>query len=441
MTKDEFKSSAKRVQDSGFTRGRLPNIVEHDGDLWVPSVNKETKEVTLRPAEPHELMPAIARKMEDRGHEAYTAMHARASKGSATAVAAPEERDTGIFSGMSAEGFPFHEMRMDPGEIGVFPGMQYKRSEITDSENQVGESLKGVEKYDQATAGPLTVWERHDGSRWVMNGHHRRELAKRTGETSVPVRVFKEGEGVDFQTARALGALQNVRDGKGTALDAAFVLKDLGFSLDELKRAGVNLRSGVGRDAVSLMSLDAEALQMVKDGVVPQAVAAGIADQGLDAAKQRLAIQKAGVGELETRREGEIIGRKMRESTLLVKDDGSGNLFGDAVLDVPWAESAQIENAVIGRLSKDERLYRALTRGRAVGGSTVDEEAQHEAANREGLARRAVATSKAIQDAIDQHAAEYAATPNRNTLQAAIEAVLEIARSEGENRLQNGGTV
>jgi hypothetical protein len=437
MSKEDFKASSKRVQDSGFTRGRLPNVVEHDGDLWVPSINKETKEVSLRPAQPHEIMPSIARKMEDRGHEAYAAMKSRAS--AETAPATPEEKDSSIYTGVSAEGFPFHEKRMHPNDIGVFPGMQYKRSEVSDTENQVSDALKGVEKYDQATAGPLTVWERSDGSTYVMNGHHRRELARRTGETSLPVRAFKESDGVDFQTARALGALQNVRDGKGTALDAAFVIKDLGFSLDELKRAGVNLRSGVGRDAVSLMQLDPEALQMVKDGVVPQAVAAGIADQGLDPAKQRLAIQKAGTGELETRREGEIIGRKMREAKAFVKDDGSGNLFGDVVMDVPWAESAQIENTVINRLAKDERLYRALTRGRAVGDSTVDSDAQHTAANTEAMARRAIATTKTIQDAIDNQALEYAQNPNRSTLNKAVEHVLEIARTEGERRLNNGG--
>lgn len=530
MSKDDFKARAKKVQESGFTRGRLPNVVEMDGDLWVPSINKETKQVELRPAQPHEIMPSIARKMEDRGHEAYAAMKARSEgkqsaqerfdelsrkheelrkkypeiakiggqllstdeinelanigleldrqkriehgdpalrsemkrdllrrgieiptsirDGSFEQLAAfhaqhqPQaqaERTAEAYTGTSAEGFPFTEKRMSPNDIGVFPGMQYKRSEVSDTENQVSDALKGVEKYDQATAGPLTVWQRNDGSTYVMNGHHRRELAKRTGETSVPVRVFSEADGVDFETARALGALQNVRDGKGTALDAAYVIKDLGFSLDELKRAGVNLRSGVGRDAVSLMSLDSEALQMVKDGVVPQAVAAGIADQGLDPAKQRLAIQKAGIGELETRREGEIIGRKMREAKAFVKDDGSGNLFGDVVMDVPWAESAQIENAVINRLSKDERLYKALTRGRAVGESTIDEAAQTTAATTEALARRAIATTKAIQDAIDQQALEYAQNPNRSTLNKAIDHVLEIARAEGQRRLQNGG--
>jgi len=160
-----------------------------------------------------------------------------------------------------------------------------------------------------------------------------------------------------------------------------------------------------------------------------------MAESGLDPVRLTIALRKAGDGGLETRNQGEILGRRMKDAQLVTKDDGSGNLFGDIVQDVPWAEAATIESAAIKRLARDQRLYRALIGGKAVGGTQVDVEAQQGAAAAEEFARQAVATTKAIQDVIDTQAVAYAANPTKGALTAAVDAVLEVARTEGLKRM------
>src|SRR6185312_16720395 len=93
---------------------------------------------------------------------------------------------------------------------------QYKLD--TDAEG-VGTLLKEVTKYDPDLGGIISVWrDPQDGRLYVVNGHHRLELAKRTGQPTVAVRHLVAK---DAQAARAIGALQNIAEGRGTAIDAA----------------------------------------------------------------------------------------------------------------------------------------------------------------------------------------------------------------------------
>lgn len=126
-----------------------------------------------------------------------------------------------------------------------------------------------------------------------MNGHHRRELAIRTGESDVPIRTFKESDGIDFNTARALGALQNIRDGKGTAIDAATVLRDLNYDSTKLRSLGINPRSGIAQNALGLLKLHPDTLSMVEEGTLPENVAAAIGDAQLDPRRELVTAKEA----------------------------------------------------------------------------------------------------------------------------------------------------
>ncbi|HJP84286.1 MAG TPA: ParB/Srx family N-terminal domain-containing protein, partial [Fimbriimonadaceae bacterium] len=272
----------------------------------------------------------------------------------------------------SSEGHTFEESRIPPQEIGVMPGLQYKKVGVVDPANAVTDELKGVKKYDQATAGPLTVWETMDGKRWVMNGHHRRELAIRTGEADVPVRVFRESDGIDFKTARALGALQNMRDGKGTAIDAATVLRDLGAPMEKLKEYGLNTRSGVARDAISLLQLDPDSLRLVEEGSVPESVAAGIADAGLDPKRQAAVMRLAAASDLETRNQGAFLGERAKSAPMVDRTGGSGDLFGEIEESLALVEQAKIADAAMKRLAQSQRALSAFNRAKSVGKTFID---------------------------------------------------------------------
>ena len=102
-----------------------------------------------------------------------------------------------------------------PGSIARNPSrFQYKGG--TDVEG-VGSLLKEQDKYNPDLAGVITVWrDPADGKTYVVNGHHRLELALRTKAPSVAVRYAKAN---DASEARAIGALQNIAEGRGTAVE------------------------------------------------------------------------------------------------------------------------------------------------------------------------------------------------------------------------------
>lgn len=83
----------------------------------------------------------------------------------------------------------------------------------------VVEPLTG--KYDRTGTGPIGVWERTNGENEVITGRHRYDLAKRTGEKTIPAQVFKESEGFSKQDALILDAELNIRDEQGDVKDYA----------------------------------------------------------------------------------------------------------------------------------------------------------------------------------------------------------------------------
>lgn len=340
-----------------------------------------------------------------------------------------------------ALGHKFSEERMSPQDIGVYPNLQYKKAGVHDRENMVSDELKGVSKYDQATGGPLTVWETKDGKRYVINGHHRRELAIRTGEPDVPVRIYREADGIDFNRARALGALQNLRDGKGTAIDAATVLRDLKADPKQLGAWGLNTRGGVARDAMSLLRLEPQALQMVEEGRVPESVASGIADNQLPPDKQIAALRDAERAGLSTRKEGENLGAMVKDRKVIQRQDSQGNIFGEIDESTALAEQAKISALVERRLASDQRLYNAITRGKVAGETSIDTHAQDEAARVQDFARQVIGKDAETAETLERAAQEYARNPVKSKLDAAVTAVTDAARRGAERRLHELGAL
>lgn len=85
-----------------------------------------------------------------------------------------------------------------------------------------GERLEG--QYVRIGTAPILLWEDDDGALYVVNGHHRFDLAKRTGERSIPAQTVR---GMNAATARRMGAEINIRDGTGSTLDYARFFRDM----------------------------------------------------------------------------------------------------------------------------------------------------------------------------------------------------------------------
>jgi len=141
---------------------------------------------------------------------------------------------------------------LDTNQIHVDPKrFQYKQS--LDASTGTGDHLKGVNKFNPLFAGVVHAWkDPADGKTYVVNGHHRMELARRAGHQKMNVQMIIAPNAT---TARATGALINMAEGRGTALDAAKFLRDSKQSIEDLKGHGVSLKEKVVDNAVQLRGL------------------------------------------------------------------------------------------------------------------------------------------------------------------------------------------
>lgn len=134
----------------------------------------------------------------------------------------------------------------------------------TDNASGVREQDVGEAKFDPRLADIILVWQDKGGQHWVVDGHHRLERAKRSNAPRMNAWVYREADGVTEAMARALGAIKNIAGGKADAVDAAKLIRDLGWTEQDLRAAKINTKSGLGRSALGLSKLtDQVFLQVV----------------------------------------------------------------------------------------------------------------------------------------------------------------------------------
>ncbi|MCE5185398.1 MAG: hypothetical protein LLF76_04665 [Planctomycetaceae bacterium] len=100
-----------------------------------------------------------------------------------------------------------------------------------------GQELQGT--YNRLGTAPILVWERTDGTKEVITGRHRLDLAKRTGEKSIPAQVVRESERFTRQMALTFDAESNIRDGQGTVKDYAHYFKNSRITEEEARQRGL----------------------------------------------------------------------------------------------------------------------------------------------------------------------------------------------------------
>ena len=137
-----------------------------------------------------------------------------------------------------------------PGAVGSVPTgdlhlapkrFQYK---LDVDASGVTNLLKG-QKWNPDLAGVVSVWrDPADGKLYVVNGHHRAQLAK---ENRVPRLNVLHIPAATAEEARATAALQNIAEGRGTVIDAAKFFRDSGISLGDLEGEGHLARRSDGR--------------------------------------------------------------------------------------------------------------------------------------------------------------------------------------------------
>ena len=147
-------------------------------------------------------------------------------------------------------------------------------------------SLAEENVYDPRYGGVISVWRDAQGELgapgqiYVVNGHNRLELANRSGFPVINVQFIDAPTAAD---ARMTGALQNIKDDKGTAIDAAKIFRDTGMSVEDLRLQNVNLNGKLASEGVALSRLPQWLFDKTATGDLPtsKAVALGSAE-GID---------------------------------------------------------------------------------------------------------------------------------------------------------------
>lgn len=110
-------------------------------------------------------------------------------------------------------------------------------------------------RFDRTGVGPIQVWERLNGTLEVISGRHRLDLARRSGEETIPAQIHREADGFTARKAATLDAQLNIREEQGSVADYAQYFKDAGIdkaTADELgllARAKGRTGFAISRDA------------------------------------------------------------------------------------------------------------------------------------------------------------------------------------------------
>jgi hypothetical protein len=160
-----------------------------------------------------------------------------------------------------------------------------------------GQELEG--KYERLGTPPIVVWRRLNGDLEVITGRHRLDLARRTGEKSIPAQVVEEARGFTRDKALTFDAEANIRDGQGSVEDYAQYFKNSPSLTEEEARARGLLSRAKGAAGWDLgRHASDDVLSLWKAGKVSEAQAVAIARSAPgDAALQRVGTKGALAGE------------------------------------------------------------------------------------------------------------------------------------------------
>lgn len=326
---------------------------------------------------------------------------------------------------------PTDALNVDPKRF------QYKVSGI--GEGGIGDELKGTNQWNPELGGTLLVWrDPTDGKDYVVNGHHRFDLAKRSGTKNVNARYIDAGSAKE---ARARGALANIAEGRGTAVDAAKYLRDSGQDVDHLQRAGISLSGKVAADAAHLKDLSPKAFQGLTEGRIDEGDATAVARNLKNHDLQDLLLKK--LADRDERGEPKWSANVVAQAAKKMARAGTTtekvkNLFGEFDDEKStFEQEAELESAIGRKLAGSVGDFRALAnKGRAdrtadagnVLNTDENKRRQLQAAEHAETFDREAGLSGPVSDAIKRHAADLAAAKGEKERKAVHERAYEEVR-------------
>lgn len=241
-------------------------------------------------------------------------------------IAAPVERepiiplskDAGTISGVDVVETPVTELKLSRDVP------QFKAAA---DEQGVVEPLKG-KKYERVGTAPIQIWERLNGDKEVISGRHRFDLARRTGEQTIPTQIFREADGFNADQAAIMDAELNIRDEKGTIKDYVNYFKKTGeFGLqkeDYESRGLLDGKTGQRAYSVSTQGSDELVSALNADRITDEAAHKIVSSAPGDARLQALGLKLYDQKPLS-----QVVNIIEAAKTIPVKEENlTGDMFG-----------------------------------------------------------------------------------------------------------------
>lgn len=258
---------------------------------------------------------------------------------------------------------------VDVAKIGVDPKrFQYKLIGQHNVSGSVG-SLSGVKKWDADLAGIIQIWhDPADGKTYVINGHNRTERARSLGVEKITAKFIRANTA---EEARAIGALTNIAEGRGNALDAAKFFRDSGISRQDLEAKGIPMRERIATDGLAMSNLSESLFDRVVQGSIPEQRAIVIGQSIKDHKQQQELVDLI---EKEEKKGKKITNDTIKELTDLIITaptvaNDQGGLFGLLGFE-PESRSLAIEKAQVQanikrQLSREKKLFGIVGKSKA----------------------------------------------------------------------------
>jgi hypothetical protein len=275
-----------------------------------------------------------------------------AGAGADPTLTAAEYRGRAIYSG-----------RFDPMAVEVDAArFQYKAD--GDAEGVTGR-LRGVERWDATASGKAILFEDIDGRIIVADGHQRRGLARRLAEqgwddAQLDGYLFRASDGWSAREVRVVAALKNIREGSGTALDAAKLFREAPQALND---RSLPISGDFMRQARDLSALSDGAFRAVVNRVIPENQAAVIGELagGRPEIHEDL-VELLRRGEPKSQDGARALVQEGLLDDFIASEGRQGDLFGGLPRESTVIARGRIREAVLAGLRKDERLNAALVR-------------------------------------------------------------------------------
>lgn len=263
------------------------------------------------------------------------------------------------------------------GELNVDPSrFQYKLI-VYDSHGSTN-SLIGVKSWDENLEGVLLVWlDPNNGKTYVVNGHNRYAKALALGVSELPCK-FIQAE--CDQQARAIGALANIAEGKGNAIDAAKFFRDADLTEAQVRGSGkLPMTQSTVKNGLALSKLENFLFDRVVGGLL------SIEDGVIIGNTLRPSLQAEILPVLD-----KITGKELAEYCELIESCPLAtieqvSLFGtDTSIQTNAIEQAKVIAYTKARLKKDRRIFGTVARNKTAleqANNSIDKETSESIAN------------------------------------------------------------